>query len=178
MVSEIKRTIGIILYVGICKLPNQRMYWGSRTAVPIIPESMTRNRFEDIVSILYFNGNKKVVAEGQGNHNKLHKIQPQIDHFKTLFSNSVIPETYHRWQAINEMNGSIQGHHRLKMYKSKKPVKWGYKIWSRAGISGCLWFWSSRRERCKGATCKYSASLSVWWKQECGVAPNKGSGKG
>ena len=96
MVSEIKRTIGIILYVGICKLPNQRMYWGSRTAVPIIPESMTRNRFEDIVSILYFNGNKKVVAEGQGNHNKLHKIQPQIDHFKTLFSNSVIPETYHR----------------------------------------------------------------------------------
>ena len=26
MVSEIKPTIGIILYMGICKLPNQRMY--------------------------------------------------------------------------------------------------------------------------------------------------------
>ena len=99
-VSEIKQIIAIILYMGIFKLPNWWMYWGSRTAVPIISESMTRNRFEDNVSILHFNENKKVIVEGQDTHNKLLKILPLTDHFKTVFSNIVIPETY---QAINDM---------------------------------------------------------------------------
>ena len=70
------------------------MYQGSRTAVPIISESMTRNRFEDIVSILHFQDNKKVVAESQDGHNKLRKIQPLIDHSKTVLRNSIIPKTY------------------------------------------------------------------------------------
>ena len=68
-VNEIKRTICIILYMGISKLPNQRIYWGSRPAVPIISKSMRRDRFEDILSILHFSDNKKVVAEGQDGHN-------------------------------------------------------------------------------------------------------------
>ena len=29
----------------------------------------------------------------------------------------------------------FKGRHGLKMCMPKKPVKWGYKIWSRAGIS-------------------------------------------
>ena len=69
MVNEIKRTICIILYMDISKLPNQRIYWGSRPAVPIISKSMSRDRFEDILSILHFSDNKKVVAEGQDGHN-------------------------------------------------------------------------------------------------------------
>ena len=100
MVSEIKQIIAIILYTGICKLPNWWMYWGSRTTVPIISESMNRNHFEDSVSILHFNENKKVIVEGQDAHNKLHKILPLTDHFKTVFSNIAIPETY---QAIDDM---------------------------------------------------------------------------
>ena len=99
-VSETKQIIAIILYMGIFKLPNWWMYWGSRTAVPIISESMTRNRFEDNVSILHFNENKKGIVEGQDTHSKLHKILPLTDHFKTVFSNIVIPETY---QAIYDM---------------------------------------------------------------------------
>ena len=158
-VSEIKQAIGIILYMGICKLPNQRMYWGSWAAVPIISESMTRNRFEDIVSTLHFNDNEKVAAEGQNGHDKLHKIQLLVDHYKKMFSNSVIPATY---QANNEMMVQFKGYHGLKMYKPKKLVKWWYKIWSCAGISGYVYgFWSSRGKRCKRATRKCSASLSV-----------------
>ena len=77
--------------MGICKLPSRRMYWGSQTAVPIISESMTKNRFEDM-SILHFN-DKKVVAESQDGHNRLHKIQPLIDHFKTLADRSFLKHT-------------------------------------------------------------------------------------
>ena len=97
---------------------------------------MTRNRFEDIVSTLHFNDNEKVAAEGQNGHDKLHKIQLLVDHYKKMFSNSVIPATY---QANNEMMVQFKGYHGLKMYKPKKLVKWWYKIWSCAGISGYVY---------------------------------------
>ena len=97
---------------------------------------MTRNCFEDIVSILHFNDNEKVAAEGQNGHDKLHKIQLLVDHYKKMFSNSVIPATY---QANNEMMVQFKGYHGLKMYKPKKLVKWWYKIWSCAGISGYVY---------------------------------------
>ena len=56
--SEIKKLFGIILYMGIHKLPNQRLYWSSKTCVPFIADSMPRNRFNEVMSILHFNDNK------------------------------------------------------------------------------------------------------------------------
>ena len=132
-VRDIKRTIGIILYMGISKLPNRRLYWGNKSAVPMIASSMTRNRFEEIMSILHYNNNNNLVPDGHDGSNKLHKIQPMIDHFRKVFVETVIPETH---QAIDEMMVPFKGRHSAKMYMPKKPVKWGYKMWCRAGISG------------------------------------------
>jgi len=124
--SEIKRVVGIILYMGICKLPNRRMYWGRQTSIPIISSSMPRNRFDELVAI----------PDGQDGYNRLHKIQPIIDHFRGKFTEIAVPETH---QAIDEMMVPFKGHHGAKMYMPKKPVKWGYKIWCRAGISGYVY---------------------------------------
>ena len=33
--SEIRKVLGIILYMGVIKLPNRRMYWGQKTRVPL-----------------------------------------------------------------------------------------------------------------------------------------------
>ena len=149
--SEIKRTIGVILYMGICKLPNRRMSWGSWTALHIISESMTRNRFEDIVSILGFNDNKEVIAEGQDGHNKLHKIQPLIDHFKTVFTNIAIPETY---QATEEMMLPFKDRHRLKMSCQRSLSSGGTRYGAVQAFRATIWFWSPRGKRWKRATCK------------------------
>ena len=56
--AEIIKFIGIVLYMGIHKLPNRRLYWGNKTQVPLIAEAMSRNRFEEILSILHFNDNQ------------------------------------------------------------------------------------------------------------------------
>ena len=135
-ISEIKRAFGIILYMGICKLPNRRMYWGTSTAISMISSSLTRNRFEEIISILHFNDNSTMIPQAQDGSNKLHKIQPIIDHFRKVFTQTVVPETY---QAIDEVMIPFKGHHGAKMYMPKKPVKWGYKLWCRAGISGYVY---------------------------------------
>ncbi len=33
----------------------------------------------------------------------------------------------------------FKGHHSAKMFMPKKPVKWGYKLWCRAGVSGYVY---------------------------------------
>ena len=135
-VEEVKRFVGIVLYMGIHKLPNCRMYWGKCTHVPAISLTMSRNRFDKILSILHFNDNNTATPVASANHNKLHKIQPLIDHFRKKFKEVVVPETC---QAVDEMMVSFKGHHSAKMYMPKKPVKWGYKMWCRAGVSGYVY---------------------------------------
>ena len=114
------------------KLPNRRIYWGTFTNVPVISETMTRNRFDEILSILHFNDNNLASPSTLPDHNKLHKIQPVIEFFNARFSEVVFPETN---EAVDEMMIPFKGKHSVKMYMPKKPVKWGYKLWCRAGIS-------------------------------------------
>ena len=61
---------------------------------------MNCNRFEEILSILHFNDNSKNKLPSDPAFNKLFKIQPLIDHFRKVFSQSVILETE---EAIDEM---------------------------------------------------------------------------
>ena len=115
--------------MGVHKLPNRRIYWGTFTNVPVISETMTRNRFDEILSILHFNDNNLASPSTLPDHNKLHKIQPVIEFFNARFSEVVFPETN---EAVDEMMIPFKGKHSVKMYMPKKPVKWGYKLW---GIS-------------------------------------------
>lgn len=87
---------------------------------------MSRNHFEEIISILHYNDNNKATPEGSNNYNKLHKIQPLIDHFRKRFKKVVTPETC---QAVDEMMVPFKGCHVTKAYMQKKPIKWGYKLW-------------------------------------------------
>ena len=41
--EDIKKAFGIVLYMGILKLPNRRMYWQSNTRVDIIANTMGVN---------------------------------------------------------------------------------------------------------------------------------------
>ena len=84
--SEIKSTIVIILLMGIYKLPNRHMYWAPYSKVCIIADTMSRNRFEDILRLLHYNDNSLDLNKNDPSHNKLFKIQPLIDHFCRRFS--------------------------------------------------------------------------------------------
>jgi hypothetical protein len=134
---EIQQLFGIILYMGIHKLPNRRMYWAMKTYVPLIASSMNRNRFEEILSVLHFNNNQEAIADpANPNYDKLFKLKPLIDHFRTVFKGSVTAETM---QCIDEMMVPFKGRHGAKQYMPKKPCKWGYKLWCRAGMSGYVY---------------------------------------
>ena len=103
--------------MGVYKYPNRRMYWGQSIYVPFISEAMNRNRFEEILSILHSNNNSKNKPPSYPAFNKLFKIQPLIDHFRKVFSQSLIPKTE---EAIDEMMIPFNGQHRCKQYIPKK----------------------------------------------------------
>ena len=111
-----------MLYMGVHKLPNRRIYWGTFTNVPVISETMIRNRFDEILSILHFNDNNLASPSTLPDHNKLHKIQPVIEFFNARFSEVVFPETN---EAVDEMMIPFKGKHSVKMYMPKKPVNGG-----------------------------------------------------
>ena len=135
--AEIQQVIGLILYMGIHKLPQRHMYWANTTFVPLIANCMPRNRFEEILSVLHFNNNQEAITDASDpNYDKLYKIKPLIDHFRSCFKEAVTPETM---QAIDEMMVPFKGRHGVKQYMPKKPGKWGYKMWCRAGMSGYVY---------------------------------------
>ena len=83
--DEIRAVIGIILYMGIIKLPNRKMYWSSKPRVDFIASSMSINRFDEIDSLLHFDNNNNLPGRNSPLYKKCFKIQPLINHFRENF---------------------------------------------------------------------------------------------
>ena len=118
--SEIKSTIGIILLMGI--LPNRRMYWAPSSKVSIIADTMSRNRFHEILRDLHFNDNTLDLKKNDPSHNKLFKIQPLIAHFCKAFQSLVLPETF---MSVHEMMMAFKGGIPLKFICPRNLPNWG-----------------------------------------------------
>ena len=134
--DEIKIAIGIVLYMGIVKLPNRRWYWQAKTRVDTIANAMPYNRFCDITSMMHYNDNTGIPANGSTLFNRAYKVQPLINFFRLRFSQVVNKETF---LSIDEQMVPFKGKHSLKRYVKNKPKKWGYKMWALAGISGYIY---------------------------------------
>ena len=98
---------------------------------------MSRNRFEDILAILHFNDNMQCPRDKDDpKYDRLYKLLPLVSYLRKKFEDSVGSETC---QAIDEQMVPFKGKHGGKVYMPKKPYKWGFKLWCRAGISGYIY---------------------------------------
>ncbi|XP_046396458.1 piggyBac transposable element-derived protein 3-like [Ischnura elegans] len=131
-ISELKVFLGITLVMTYVKYPRVRLYWSSDTGLKLslVAENMTINRYEEIRRYLHFTDSSRIPAD---NRDKLIKIRPFLDFLHKSFHNALDPEEF---QSIDEMMIPFKGRSSLKNYLPKKPKKWGYKTWVRAGVSG------------------------------------------
>ncbi|XP_053968363.1 uncharacterized protein LOC128869787 [Anastrepha ludens] len=97
-VEDIKRYIGILLYMGVLKLPQLKMAWSKDLNLTAITDSMPRGKFEKIKQCLHFNDNTKQSKKGDLNYDKLYKIRPLLDSLKENFGK--LPQEEH--QSIDE----------------------------------------------------------------------------
>ncbi|XP_015177516.1 PREDICTED: piggyBac transposable element-derived protein 4-like [Polistes dominula] len=74
--NEIKKFFGLILWMGLVRLPSLHLYWSHDPAyIQTFPKKvMSRNRFELLLRMLHFADNKK-----NDGSSRLYEIQPLID---------------------------------------------------------------------------------------------------
>ncbi|XP_053960620.1 piggyBac transposable element-derived protein 4-like [Anastrepha ludens] len=134
-VEDIKRYIGILLYMGVLKLPQLKMAWSKDLNLTAITDSMPRGKFEKIKQCLHFNDNTKQSKKGDLNYDKLYKIRPLLDSLKENFGK--LPQEEH--QSIDEQIIAFKGRSSFKQYNPAKPHKWGLKMFTGAGTSGLVY---------------------------------------
>ncbi|XP_064468999.1 piggyBac transposable element-derived protein 2-like, partial [Ornithodoros turicata] len=133
---DMRKFLGIVLYMSVVHLPSRRMYWSANTRIEDVARCMSRNRFEEILSLFHASDNDKEVPRGSDGYDRLYKVRHMITALNTNF-----------WQAseiescvsVDEMMIPFKGRHSLKVYMRNKPSKWGYKAWTLPGRSGYVY---------------------------------------
>ncbi len=128
---EVKAYLGFAILMGITRLPDLRDYWSTSEVLHYFPiaSRIPRKRFLELSSFLHFVDNDDIVGRGQPGYDRLAKVRPVISALQTSFLASYRPN---RENSIDEAMIKFKGHSSLKQYLPKKPIKRGFKVWTRA----------------------------------------------
>lgn len=130
-VPEIKAFLGIIVLMGLHPLPTIDLYWSSDPffRVEEVARVMTCKRFKKILENLHLNDNSKMPSRGTPDYDKLYKVRPLLETLNKTCQSSAKTTTS---QSIDESMIQFKGMSSLKQYMPLKPIKRGYKVWTRA----------------------------------------------
>lgn len=130
-VPELKLFLGMIIAMGIKKLPALEDYWSVNPYIgtPEIVARMPRLRFKALMRFLHLNDNSTMKARGEPGYDRLHKLRPLLDALNKQIKAYYNPN---REVSVDEAMVAFKGRIGFKQYMPMKPVKRGYKIWSLA----------------------------------------------
>ena len=135
-VTEIKAFIGVLIAMGITKLPEMRDYWrkNSLCYVSWFSTVFTRGRFEAILNVLHLVDNKQCT-----NNDKLYKLGNLHNKLNINFYKAYTPE---RNLAVDEQMIGTKCRVSCIQYMPAKPKKFGIKLWALCESSSgyCLQF--------------------------------------
>lgn len=128
-VSELKLLLGMIIIMGIHKLPAYSDYWSSDCllGVPSIVSGMPLDRFKVLIKCLHINDNNKMKPRSDPDYDRLHKLRPL---FPKLKMNILREYTPNQDLSVDEAMVGFKGRSSLKQYMPMKPTKRGFKVWS------------------------------------------------
>lgn len=127
-VDEIKAFFGLLIIMGIHKLPQLSNYWSSDPFIGVksISQVMSSKRFKKLIENIHLNDNKTAVSKDEQGYDKLHKLRPLIDSLNQSFSSSY---NHSSFLSVDESMIAFKGRSSMKQYMPMKPVKRGYKVW-------------------------------------------------
>lgn len=129
--GEFKAFLGMIIQMGIHKLPTIEDYWSSDPILQVIEiaETMTLQRFQKILQFLHVNDNSQMPLRNSPNFDKMYKVRPLVDRLNILCQRNAVQTNS---QSIDECMIKFKGRSTLKQYMPMKPIKRGFKVWCRA----------------------------------------------
>lgn len=130
--SELEVYFGILLQMAIIQMPQYTIYWNTETRFPVVADAMSRNRFQQIKKYLHIVDNSTF---DPANPDKLFKIRPFVEALRANLL-KLVPEEKN---SIDEQVIPFKGRTPILQYIKNKPHKWGYKVFTRAGLSGIVY---------------------------------------
>lgn len=129
-ISEIKAFLGLIIMMGIKRLPSYIDYWSSNPLLgtPELVAGFPLNRFRHLLTRIHFNNNNNAPPQGSTMYDKLYKLRPILT---ALEGKCLTLYNPHRENSIDEAMVGFKGRSSLKQYMPMKPTKRGFKIWCR-----------------------------------------------
>lgn len=123
--SDIANYIGLRIFMGICKLPVEQMYWrASSIYVPgVAPLTMTFNRFKQISKYLHFH-NRKAIPKG--NTDRVIHIRSIMNNLQEKCKSMYMPK---KNLSLDEGTLPYKGRLSMKIYNPAKPDKYGLKFY-------------------------------------------------
>lgn len=132
-IKEMEQVLGMYLRMGLAQMSGVRMYWENEVRYGPVADTMSRNRFMQILSVIHFTDNE--IATDEIKKDRLWKLRPFLESFRTQCL-SIAP---HQRQSIDEMmvpyKGKFGG---IRQYIKGKPHPWGFKVWARCCVTGLL----------------------------------------
>ncbi|KAH8028972.1 hypothetical protein HPB51_021674 [Rhipicephalus microplus] len=134
--EEMRKFLGLILYMSVVSMPFRRMYWSRLLRQSYIADCMPRNCFDEVISLFHACNNDTEKKKEEDGYDKLYKVRALLSRLNYNFQGAAEMEDC---LAVDEMIVPFKGRHSLKVYMNKKPRKWGYKVWTLAGRSGYVY---------------------------------------
>ncbi|KAJ8729842.1 hypothetical protein PYW07_016880 [Mythimna separata] len=131
---EFRDFLAILILMGIVSLPSYLDYWSKKYRYDKIASVMSLKRYEAIRQNLHFADNNFESSD------RYYKVRSLLEGIRQncLAQESVTGE--HTF-SIDEMMVPYKGRKagKRRQYMKDKPVKWGFKIYVRAGTSGMIY---------------------------------------
>ena len=128
-IDEMKAFLGVVILMGIVKLPKIALYWSTDTRFyqPSIAKVFSRDRFLQLMKYLHIS-DPTTLPESSHPEYKLYRVKPIIQVLARTFEQMYNP---HREQAIDEAMVKFKGRIGFLQYMPMKPCKREIKIWCR-----------------------------------------------
>ena len=129
--KEIEKLIGIQMKMSFFSLPQYHLYWSSEMRCSAVADIMSKNRYKQLRKYLHANDNTL-----QKDGDRLHKVRPVLDGVR---NNCVKVEAEVEHSVDEQIIPAKTKYSGIRQYNPKKPVKWGFKNFVRAGKSGIIY---------------------------------------
>ncbi|XP_023241131.1 piggyBac transposable element-derived protein 4-like [Centruroides sculpturatus] len=127
--GEIKKFLGLLLWMGLVKYPKLADYWSTKKIYKnyVASPTTSRNRFESLLSMWHFSNNE------ESNGDRIYKINPLKDLLEALYKYYNIPGEY---LCIDETIVPFRGRLCFRQYAPGKRHKYGVKLYKIADNTG------------------------------------------
>lgn len=125
--EELKAFVGINIIMGI----TYHLFWSTDDFFGNqgIKRTLSKNRYEDIISNLSFRDSSKEPLRGDENFDRLFKVRAVLDYVRAKCENNFKPT---KNISVDEGMIPYRGRLSFKQYMPAKPTRYGIKVWMAA----------------------------------------------